>query len=341
MTTTFIYPSSYELMMIERDKIPRLTQNRPIFEILPLKNVESSLLVWEQLDNITGLQQVRGMGGAPQSVNALGGKQMYGQPGVYGEVGTIDEKQLTDRRQWGDYHMPVDISDLVMEKQDQLLERRLNRIEKNGWDLLATGTFTAIGKVGQVLHTDTFTTQTYPVGIGWANLGTATPLADFRGVQLLARGHSVNFGRQAKAYMNQNVFNHFVSNTNTSDLGSKRTYGLASITGLDDVNRILTGDNLPTIVIYDEVYIDDNGANQLYLPDKKVIVVGQRQTGVPIGAYQFTRNANNPDMAPGPYMRIIDNLERSLPRKIEVHDGHNGGPVLFFPASVVEMTVDY
>ena len=339
MATNYIYPSSYELMMIEREKIPRLTQNRPIFEILPLKNVDSAILVWEQLANITGIQQVRGLNGAPLSVNALGGTQKYGQPGVYGEFRTVDEAQLTLRRQWGSVQKPVDISDLVMENQDQLLERRLNRIEKNGWDLLNTGTFTATGKVGQILHTDTFPTQGVTANVPWATVATATPLADLRAAQLLARGHSVNFGRQAKLYMNQGTFNSFISNTNANDLGSKRTYGLASITGLDDVNRILTGDNLPNIVIYDEGWINDAGVFHLYIPDNTAVLVGVRQTGVPIGNYQFTRNANNPDMAPGPYMRVIDNLERELPRKIEIHDGHNGGPVLLFPAAIVQMTV--
>jgi hypothetical protein len=337
MTTTYVYPSSYELQMIEREKIPRLTQNRPIFEILPMKNVDAAQLIWEQLANITGVQQVRGLNGAPRSVNALGGTQKYGVPGAYGEFRTVDEEQLTLRRQWGSYNKPVDISDLVMENQDQLLERRLNRIEKNGWDLLATGTFTATGAVGQVLHTDTFTTQTASAAVVWTSTATSTPLADLRAVQLLARGHSVNFGRQAKAYMSQATFNNFISCTNAADLGTKRTYGLASITGLDDVNRILTGDNLPNIVIYDEGYIDDSNVFQLYIPYQKVIVVGVRQTGVPLGNYQFTRNANNPDMSPGPYMRIIDNLERELPRRLEIHDGHNGGPVLMFPAGIVQL----
>lgn len=338
MTTNYVYPTSYELMMIERDKIPRLTQNRPIFEILPLKNIDSAILLWEQLDNIIGLQQVRGLNGSPLGVNALGGKQYYGQPGVYGEFATVDEEQLTLRRQWGSYNKPVDISDLVMEKQDQLLERRLNRVEYNGWTLLATGVFTALGRVGQVLHTDTYTTQNYSILVPWSTVASATPLADLRAIQILGRGHSVNFGRQAKAYMNQTTFNYFISNTNANDLGSKRTYGLASITGLDDVNRILTGDNLPNIVIYDEGYFDDAGAFQLYIPNKTVIIVGVRQTGVPIGNYEFTRNANNPDLAPGPYMRVIDNLERELPRKIEIHDGHNGGPVLYHPSSIVKAT---
>jgi hypothetical protein len=53
----------------------------------------------------------------------------------------------------------------------------------------------------------------------------------------------------------------------------------------------------------------------------------------------MTRNANNPDLAPGPYMRVIDTGEIVIPRSIEVHDGHNGGPVIYFPSAVVVMSV--
>lgn len=337
MTTTYIFPSNSELMMIERDKLPRLTQNRPIFEILPLKNVDSHILLWEQLDNIIGLQQVRGLNGAPLGVNPLGGKSYEGQPGVYGEYIPIDEIKLTARRQWGSYNKPVDITDLVMEAQDQLLERRLNRIEYNGWRLLIDGTFSALGHEGQVLHTDTYTLQSFTANVAWSTPATSTPLADLRQVQIKARGHSVNFGRQAKVYMNQVTANYMFANTNAADLYGRRVTGLATINSQAQMNELLTMDNLPNIVIYEEGYYDANNVFQLYLADGEAVVVGVRQTGVPIGNYQFTRNANNPDMAPGPYMRVIDTLETKLPREINVHDGHNGGPVLMFPSAICRM----
>jgi hypothetical protein len=53
----------------------------------------------------------------------------------------------------------------------------------------------------------------------------------------------------------------------------------------------------------------------------------------------MTRNANNPGMAPGRYQKIIDRGENEVPRKIEVHRGHNGGPVIYFPGSIVAMTI--
>lgn len=339
MTTTFVYPSNFEMQMIEREKLPRLTQNRPIFDILPPKNIDAHVMMYEQLENIKGLQQVRGLGGDPRRVNAQGAGVKYVEPGIYGEFRNIDEVMLTMRRQWGTINQPVDISDLVMEAQDQLLERRLNRQESLGWLLLLNGTFTALGEVGQVLHTDTYTIQTYTAGIPWATSATALPLANLRAIKLLARGTSANFGAKSVLYMNQATFNSMMSNVNANDLGSKRQAGLASITGLVDVNRILLGEDLPQITIYDEGYFDENGVFQLYIPANKAVLVGVRNSGTPVGNYQMTRNANNPDLAPGPYMRVIDRMEERIPRTIEIHDGHNGGPILQFPSAVVSLNV--
>ena len=51
------------------------------------------------------------------------------------------------------------------------------------------------------------------------------------------------------------------------------------------------------------------------------------------------RNANNPDMAPGAYMKVIDNGERAVPRSIQVHDGWNGGIEFFYPSAIQILTV--
>ena len=342
MVTTFTYPSNSELMAIERDKIPLLSANRPIFEIIPMKNIKAELLMTEQLANIVGIQGVRGMNGAPKSVNGLGSTIRYGEPGVYGEFMTIDEKQLTAQRQFESYNQPIKIDDLVLMKQEQLLERRLNRIELNGWTLLANGTFTATDPVsGAVLHTDTYATQTYVPGIPWETSATATPLADFRGVQLLALGHSVSFGSNSRAYMNRLTLNKMLSNTNAADLYGRRVTGLATANSLNQINELFLNDDLPQIVVYEGSYFTEAGVATRYIPNNKVIVVGHRTTGVPVGNYQFTRNANNPDMAPGPYMRVTDSLNTGnpVPRTIRLDDGHNGGPVLYYPAAVVAMTI--
>lgn len=336
---TYVYPSAAEIQQIAQDKMPRLTQDRPIFDIFPVRSVNESLLIWEQLDNFKGLQSVRGLSGQPARVTPVNLRQYQMQPGVYGEFIPINELELTTRRVAGTFGSPIDITDLVLEKQDQLLNRRLDRIEYIGWTLLATGTFSVSAPNGGVLHTDTFSIQTYSAGVGWSTSATSTPLADFSAVQLLSRGHSVDFGASATAFMNRATFNYLRSNTNSADLYGRRTQGLGTFNNLQGINQLLMGDDLPKVVVYDQGYLDDSGTFQPFIPANKVVVVGKRPAGQPIAEYRMTRNANNPDLAPGPYMRVIDTGEISIPRAIEVHDGHNGGPVIFFPSAVVVMSV--
>jgi hypothetical protein len=333
----FLFPTAVELTQIAQLLAPRLTADRPIFDIFPTRSVDSHVLEWEQLDNFIGLQQIRGLNGEPPRVKPIGAKRFLYTPGVYGEFGLIDEQQLTTRRPYGTLNGAIDVTDLVLEKQNQLLQRRYDRIELNGWTLLATGTF-SVNDGASVLHTDSYTTQTFGAGTAWATVATSTPLADFRAVQLKSRGLSVNFGAGARAYMNRTTFNSLLSNTNANDFGGRKGNFGASINGPVGVNQVMAADDLPEIVIYDMGYVDDTNTFQLYIPNNKVIVVGQRPAGQPVGEYRYTRNANNPDMGPGPYMRTIDDPDR-IPRTIEVHDGHNGGHIMWFPSAVVVMTV--
>lgn len=339
---TFTFPSSAEMREVAQTKLPNLIANRPIFTILPIETVDAHLLLWEQEDNYIGLQQVRGLNGQPPRVKKTGAKRYLMQPGVYGEFTTIDELELTERRQYGSFSQPVSIDDLVMREQDRLLGRRLDRIEQIGWTLLVTGTFSVAGPDGLTYHTDTFALQTYS-GSDWSTVATATPLADFRAVQLLSRGYSLDFGPRARAIMNRVTWNRLMGNTNASDLGGKKNIGLASITSLADTNRILTEDGLPTVEIFDGGYLNDSGTFVPFIADDKVVVIGQRTDGGRVGEYRMTRNAQNPNLAPGAYMEVIDRGQagsgQQIPRTIEVHDGHNGGPVIYFPSAVVIMSV--
>jgi hypothetical protein len=333
----YLYPTAIELRQVAQELVPRLAANRAAFDIFPIQSVNTNILEWEQKDNFTGLQQVRGLNGMPSRVKMVSGKRFLYTPGVYGEFMIIDERQITERRPYGPFAGAIDISDLVREGQDKLLGRELDRQESTIWTLLATGTF-SVSDGTSVLHTDAYTTQTFSAGVPWATVATATPLADLRAVQLRSRGYSVNFGAQARAYMNRTTLNSMLSNTNQADLAGRRLAGLASINSLEQVNMLYAMDDLPSIVPYDLGYIDDTGTFQLFIPNNKVIVVGARTDGDPVGEYRLTRNANNPDVGPGSYDKVVDDPNR-VPRSVEVHRGHNGGVVIYHPAAVVVMTV--
>jgi hypothetical protein len=335
--TDFVFPSAVVLQQINQELAPRLMQNRRAFDILPTREVDSHLLEWEQKDNYLGLQQVRGLNGQPSRVKQTGGKRYQMQPGVYGEFSLLDELQLTTRRQWGTFAGSIDVTDLVREAQDKLLQRRLDRIEKMIWDLIIAGTF-SVADGTTVLHTDAYTTQTFSASVPWATVATATPLADLRAIQLKSRGYSVNFGAGAKAYMNRSTMNALLSNTNAADIGGRRTQGLGSINSQSMVNALLAMDDLPELVVYDDTYYDDASALQLFIPNNKVAIVGARRDGDPVGEFRYTRNANNPGMAPGPYMKVVDDPNQ-VPRSIEIHDGFSGGCVIWHPAAVVIATV--
>lgn len=334
----FIYPTAEELKTIEQTKIHALSMEDPIFEHFPMVNVDSHVLSWEQRDRYKGLQQIRGLNGQPKRVNAIGGNKFTIEPGVYGEFATIDEVELTTRRRWGTFDTGINIDDLVTEKQDQLLARRIDLVKSILWTLVTTGTFTIANELGQTMYAGTYPVQSFTAGVAWGTSATAVPLANFRSVQLLSRGFSVDFGTRAHAFMNRVTFNKLVSNTNSNDVAGRRTSGLNAVLNLSELNNINAGEGLPMIVVYDEGYINNAGTFVPFIADDKVIVIGARPANQPVGDYAMTRNANNPSLEPGPYTKVDDD-ENRVPRSINVHDGHNGGPRLFYPSAIVRMNV--
>ncbi len=334
---SLIFPTAAEIRAVEREREPNLTKNRPIFEIMPLVTEDTPIVRWEQEDNIIGLQQLRGLGGKPAIIKGVGGKVYTVEPGIYGEKRPIDEVELTMRRQYGTTDRPVDISDLVMKASEQLQSRFLDRVEYVGWNALL-GTYSVLGQNGSIAHADTFAVQTASANVAWGTAATATPLLDFREIKLKARGKGATFGRGAKAYMNAGEVNKLLGNLNAEDLFGKRDQNQSTISGLGAINKILAEADCPEIVEYDGGYYDEAGSWAQFLPDDKVIVVGMRYTGRTIGDYCMTRNASNPNMEAGQYTKVVDNGDREVPRLIEVHNGHNGAPRIYFPSNVCVLT---
>jgi hypothetical protein len=337
---TYTFPTSAVLSRISQLLLPTYQDDDPIFDLFPIENEDAAVIKWEQYDRFQGLQQVRGLNGEPPKVKRVGIKQFQYTPGTYGEFIEIDEQELTTRRQIGTFGDAVTLDDLVTQGQEYLQQREVDRIRLILWTLLSTGTFSVATVMGGISHTDTYPIQTFTAGVTWATFATATPLANFRAVQLLSRGYSVNFGSQAMAFMNRTTFNNMISNTNNTDIAGRRTSGLLTVLNLEEVNKVLAGEDLPTIVIYDRTYQDETDTFQLFIPNNKVVVVGVRPNGESVGAYKMTRNANNDDLGPGSYTLIEDSLNAQRPpRMLRLHRGHNGGPVIWFPSAVVVMTV--
>jgi hypothetical protein len=337
-TTTYVYPTRQTLEKIEQDLLPVLTTDAdPIFGAFPIQSSMDDVLRWEQEDNYRGLQQIRGLNGEPSKIARVGAKGYLMEPGVYGEKAQIDERELTKRRQVGSFTNRVDVTDLVREIQEQMITREFARVRQVLWTLATAGTFSVSNKDGVLMQTDTFPIQTFTASNAWSVLASSTPLADLRAVKLLARGHSVAFNAAARGYANQVTVNNMLANTNSADLAGRRGSAGSTFNSLTNDNTIFTDNALPQIEVMDDGYFDDNGTFQLFIPNGKVVVIGIRPNGRPVGAYRMTYNVTN--NGGGSYMFVDDSRGEDVPPQIVVQRGHNGGPVIWFPSAIVVMNV--
>lgn len=353
----FVYPTPAEMALILPDLVTRSRENLLGLKLFPVVNRNTFKVRWVQRDNSFGLMQFRGIDGAPPKVQRLGTNTFIYEPGVYGEHIAITEKELLERSVPNRPDIPVDVSDLVLEADQQLIDRLNTRMEANIWTLLTTGVLAIPfgGPSGTSTYKDTVTTQTFSASVPWSTVATATPLADFQAVQQLSVGHSLDFGAGATAYMNQVTANRLLNNQNASDFGGRRGQYGATLNNLVAFNSYFGGQNLPQIQIYDDGYLPlpVNGPIttpstqfQKFIPDGKVVVVGKRPGNAPVGETQMTIQAMQPGggAASGEYRFVKDyargiNAPVEVPPKIEVHRGFNGGLAVYYGNAIVIMSV--
>lgn len=336
----YVYPTTRELKQINPVKIQDATRTRPTFEIFPVVESDLWTLEWTQKDNWRGFQQLRGLNGEPSHVNMVGERSFSAQPGVFGEFMTVDEKMMTLRAQQVPSGLPVDITTLVTERQDYLNLRELDLIEYIHWRALLDGQFTFLGPTGAI-YADRFPVQTATFS-DWSVLATATPILDLLGLKPLQNGASVAFDSGAQIFINSVTLSYLLRNQNPLDLGGQlaiATGGIKPNKSISEVNTLLQGFNLPTIVEYNEGYFrESDGVFVNWIPNDVLSIVGRRTNGDRLGEYRMVRNANNANMAAGRYEAVIDYLGRRIPRKIEVHRGHNGGLVIYYGSAMIRAT---
>lgn len=341
LNAIYTYQSNFELTTIERDLLPQLTQRSPIFQHFPIEPVRAPLIVWDQKGKLTGLQSARGINGEPAIVQEPGSTRRTMEPGYYGEESLIDEMDLTLRAPFGQLQGSVDITDLVSDKQDFLLQREIWRIEWVLWQMAITGRINVLSQRGQPVYNGAVQVQTASANVPWATVATATPLADLRAVRLLGRGTSHDFGAGATGYLNQSTADKMIANTNANDIGGPSVVALQDQLSIETANKRFSREGLTKLVVYDGGYVDDDGNHQLWIPDDIVVIFAGRPGTKRIGAYKQTINAGNPNMEPGGYSYVTDSADqgRPVPRRIWVGKGHNGGPCFEYPDAVVVLDV--
>jgi len=345
-TQSLIYPTSLELSEIDQDLLPVLEATaNPIFKEFPIKPEDAAQVAWEQEDSIYGLMQARGIEGQYPVAPTLGIRRYSLRPSRMGEKAIITGEEIETRRGFGQVNAPINVKDLVMRRQESTGTRMFNQMAYLLWTMLSTGYYSVLDPLTNAIENiDSVITQYFSANVPWSTIATATPLANFRAVQLLHRGFSVTFDKRATAWMNLKTFNSMIANTNANDLGGRRSTGLETVEGLDAYNDFIAmKDNLPRIAVYDEGYrtrANDPTSFVPFIPDNTSIVIGKRLNGAPVGDFCLTRNADNGNSSQ-PLFKVVNHglLENQAPPvQIEVYRGWNGGPRLRYGNAVVIMT---
>ncbi len=341
---TYTYLEASDLTRISSDLIQVASLSDPILrDVFPIVKRNTAKLRWRVDDNNVGLMALRGLDGEPTRASVPGHKWYEESPGYFGEFMDVTETEMTERANDEDITRPINVNDLVADRQTTLTYRQTNRMRQMGWTLALTGTLSITLVSGAVGFTQQFTPQAVTPSVLWSTSSTSTPLADLRALQpAYGKGTSTTFGATAKLWMNSETLNFLLSNTNANDLGGRRVEGGNTVNDKDGINRILLGQSLPEINIYDDGYKNDAGTFTYFIPTGKILVVGMRPNGEKPGEFQWTRNANNPGFAPGSYAFVKDYTSgpaQTVPPKIDVHQGFNGGTVIQRPTQLVVMTV--
>lgn len=333
-------PSQFELQgaatvrRVAQRKLPRLTENRLGLELLPIAKVNAGVITYEQLGLFRGLMAARHVSGPAGRARLPGGEAWSAPPGYYATVVVIDEPDLINRRDLGSWtDWDTDAKQTAM-ASDLITQQMLDRMEKNAFDLLFTGSYTVVDQAGTEAFRDVYPVQQFTPVTGFNNLAASTPLAYLRDTiaTLEEQGVSVDY-RGGTLLCNRVTANAIVNNQNPADIGGKRLANGATANALEDVNRLLVANDLPTIQIYNEGYYPDAGGHQLFVPTGKVSLQGRRTDGEPIGESCVTRAAQNDRQAPDWFL-FVEDYRRKVPGRVEVTGGFNGGPRLYHPEAL-------
>lgn len=353
--TQYVWPQNFQLDRIEADLIAQQRETMIGLKLFPEENATTAEVRWEQQDNAFGLMQFRGYNNDPALVRRLGDTTFSYQAGVYGEEIQIKEDELARRAASSGNPNQIQIGALIVSSDLQLVGRQDTRREWLCWQAIQ-GTVQVQTQGPQGLYngyTDTYTTQTYSASTPWATTATATPILDMQAVQQKSVGHSVNMGARAKAYMNQVQANNMINNSNTADLGGRRSSFGATLNNVPDVANYFASQNLPVPFVYDMGYqtipihsSTSGGVNTAvttynfnkFIGNGTVIFAGARDSGAPLGKWYYTVDAAG---FTGPRRYIhntvngADGMPPKMNGKVVVSRGFAGGVGLHFPFSVV------
>lgn len=336
-------PSSLELQgaitlrKLAQLYLPRAMESRELLKLMPFNKVDEVDLIYERRGIATGLQGARGLGGTTNPVRKPGADQFRVSPGYYGDHYTITEEELVKLRDVGGWDKFENYDKQTSRGAEHLTQRFLDRCENSIAQILMSGAFTAVNALGQVYDQQVYSVPQYTPGTLFSDLTNSQPLNYIRDLlptlELLV---SVDF-RKGFMLMSRPTLNLILKNQNAADLNGRRLNYGNTVNNVEDFNDLLVSNDLPKVKVYDEGYYSDPPSSaptkNRFVTNGKIVLVGARKDGEPIGEYRLTRAAQNERSAPGEWYQVQDRRDKD-PCQVILRSGHNGGPSVYYPEAL-------
>jgi hypothetical protein len=330
-----------------------------LLKLFPEERVDANVIAFKYQNIFCGTQSWRGLGNTLPVVDlSYAEKYCQVEPGYWGEMANLDERDLTKTATYGPNGCAkfIDLTEAVAFKNRWLFYREMNLQRKLIAEALMFGLYETLHpETGAVVQRQKYNIHEETASVGWSDYANAQPFVDINNLkykyeQLTPFRFDCNCG--ARTIMNPRTFQKIVRNTNTANwqfLFGRNCLNCTT-TQLNTINEQLCAMGLPNIELYNGSYQECTGSPQFagvntgnyskryLIPDDMFVMLGCTNSEV-IGKRVYTRNAIGcGDVTSGPFAQVVDNCQ-VYPRKLQVMRAWNGGIALPCPNAIVSVLV--
>ena len=352
MPITYRFPTNVALDMVTQEYVAQTEKMRGE-ELMPFEESMTQKVQWDELDSERGMTAPHVMGTDPKIDERPGSKLREFTPIPFKESDLIKENELLNARQFGTLGGVVDLNAMCGRIAKARVDKNRLRAEWTRWQAMR-GQLT-ISENG-VSVSESFPIQQFTPTIPWSDRAGSFILRDSNAMKRMFRGTGASI-KGAVAIGTNETISAIVENYNPADLGNFHGSNYSEATySTEDVNKLLSKRGLFALEELDENegFIDESGNFQTWLAPGELIIIGTRPKGQKIGGWKMTPTLHrtvNGMPAPGMFEIIKVNdqpsngsqmvnmiqLGQDENPKIKITGGIYGGPVIYYPRSIIKV----
>lgn len=247
-------------------------ENDLLLRLFPARNLPDATQVRVQFQQIAcGVQNWRGQGQTPEVVNwRMLQKECVYRPQKWGDKIVLDEETLENLPTRRDGNCIVyDPSQVIAQMQQHLLVRQFNRQRLLAADLLLYGKTNALSaNTGEPMDGQSFPINKPNLSTQvWTDFANSTPFIDILNLKLQYEQNTLcSFGRGSRIIMHSQTFAWLQQNSNPANWAIFGQGFCCNRKTLCEINELLAGYDLPSIVLYDGWYLDCQGNESAVIP---------------------------------------------------------------------------